>query len=135
MAPWGGTDKIVGINPLGIAFPAGEERPILLDIAFGATALAKSGSITRRATRSRRDGRLMRKATRLPTPFSPEFLDAMIRARDLTLTREILPPRVDTGGQAEIGFSRVSIPYIGEWHPTPPFFQLAKKGPLEPGVS
>jgi len=22
MAPWGGTDKIVGINPLGIAFPA-----------------------------------------------------------------------------------------------------------------
>jgi LDH2 family malate/lactate/ureidoglycolate dehydrogenase len=41
MAPWGGTDKIVGINPLGIAFPAGEERPVVLDIAFGATAHGK----------------------------------------------------------------------------------------------
>jgi LDH2 family malate/lactate/ureidoglycolate dehydrogenase len=41
MAPWGGTEKIVGINPLGIAFPAGEERPIVLDIAFGATAHGK----------------------------------------------------------------------------------------------
>jgi LDH2 family malate/lactate/ureidoglycolate dehydrogenase len=41
MAPWGGTDKIVGINPLGIAFPAAEERPIVLDIAFGATAHGK----------------------------------------------------------------------------------------------
>src|SRR5579871_2375301 len=41
MAPWGGTDKIVGINPLGVAFPAGGERPIVLDIAFGATAHGK----------------------------------------------------------------------------------------------
>jgi LDH2 family malate/lactate/ureidoglycolate dehydrogenase len=41
MAPWGGIDKIVGINPLGIAFPAGEEPAIVLDIAFGATAHGK----------------------------------------------------------------------------------------------
>ena len=41
MAPWGGTDKIVGINPLGIAFPAAEEQAIVLDIAFGATAHGK----------------------------------------------------------------------------------------------
>jgi LDH2 family malate/lactate/ureidoglycolate dehydrogenase len=41
MAPWGGTDKIVGINPLGIAFPADEELPIVLDFAFGATAHGK----------------------------------------------------------------------------------------------
>jgi LDH2 family malate/lactate/ureidoglycolate dehydrogenase len=41
MAPWGGTDKIVGINPLGVAFPAAAERPIVLDIAFGATAHGK----------------------------------------------------------------------------------------------
>jgi LDH2 family malate/lactate/ureidoglycolate dehydrogenase len=41
MAPWGGIDKIVGINPLAVAFPAAEEAPIVLDIAFGATAHGK----------------------------------------------------------------------------------------------
>lgn len=41
MAPWGGTEKIVGINPLAAAFPAGEEEPIVLDTAFGATAHGK----------------------------------------------------------------------------------------------
>ncbi|MGH7106782.1 MAG: Ldh family oxidoreductase, partial [Acetobacteraceae bacterium] len=37
----GGSDKIVGINPLAVAFPAGEEEPIVLDLAFGATAHGK----------------------------------------------------------------------------------------------
>jgi LDH2 family malate/lactate/ureidoglycolate dehydrogenase len=41
MAPWGGKDKIVGINPLAIAVPSGKEAPIVLDIAFGATAHGK----------------------------------------------------------------------------------------------
>jgi LDH2 family malate/lactate/ureidoglycolate dehydrogenase len=41
MAPWGGTDKIVGINPLSIAMPAGQEPPFVLDFAFGATAHGK----------------------------------------------------------------------------------------------
>lgn len=41
MAPWGGTDKIVGINPLAIAVPGSEEPPLVLDIAFGATAHGK----------------------------------------------------------------------------------------------
>jgi LDH2 family malate/lactate/ureidoglycolate dehydrogenase len=41
MAPWGGIDKIVGINPLAIAIPGGEEPPVVLDIAFGATAHGK----------------------------------------------------------------------------------------------
>ncbi len=41
MAPWGGIDKIVGINPLAVAIPAGEVEPIVLDIAFGATAHGK----------------------------------------------------------------------------------------------
>jgi LDH2 family malate/lactate/ureidoglycolate dehydrogenase len=41
MAPWGGADKIVGINPLGIAFPARRHPPFVLDIAFGATAHGK----------------------------------------------------------------------------------------------
>ena len=41
MAPWGGIDKIVGINPLAVAIPSGDESPIVLDIAFGATAHGK----------------------------------------------------------------------------------------------
>jgi LDH2 family malate/lactate/ureidoglycolate dehydrogenase len=41
MAPWGGLDKIVGMNPLAIAFPAAEEPPLVLDIAFGMTAHGK----------------------------------------------------------------------------------------------
>jgi len=41
MAPWGGIDKIVGMNPIAVAIPAGSEPPIVLDIAFGATAHGK----------------------------------------------------------------------------------------------
>ncbi len=41
MAPWGGIDKIVGINPLAVAIPATSEAPVILDIAFGATAHGK----------------------------------------------------------------------------------------------
>ncbi|MBX6321813.1 MAG: Ldh family oxidoreductase [Rhodospirillaceae bacterium] len=41
MAPWGGLDKIVGMNPLAVAIPAQAEPPIVLDIAFGATAHGK----------------------------------------------------------------------------------------------
>ena len=41
MAPWGGTDKIVGLNPLGIAVPGGAEGDFVLDTAFGATAHGK----------------------------------------------------------------------------------------------
>jgi ureidoglycolate dehydrogenase (NAD+) len=41
MAPWGGIDKLVGLNPLAFGFPAGAERPLLLDVALGATAHGK----------------------------------------------------------------------------------------------
>ena len=41
MAPWGGLDPIVGINPLSIALPAEEHPPFVLDFAFGATAHGK----------------------------------------------------------------------------------------------
>jgi LDH2 family malate/lactate/ureidoglycolate dehydrogenase len=41
MAPWGGIEKIVGINPLSIAMPAVKHSPFVLDLAFGATAHGK----------------------------------------------------------------------------------------------
>ena len=41
MAPWGGVDKIIGLNPIGIGIPGGEEGPIVLDVALGATAHGK----------------------------------------------------------------------------------------------
>src|SRR5207302_3398629 len=39
--PWGGIDKIVGINPLAVAIPGLNEPPVIFDIAFGATAHGK----------------------------------------------------------------------------------------------
>lgn len=41
MAPWGGTEKILGINPLGVGIPAGQERPILYDAAFSGSSHGK----------------------------------------------------------------------------------------------
>jgi LDH2 family malate/lactate/ureidoglycolate dehydrogenase len=41
MAPWGGIDKILGINPLGIAIPGGEEPAIVFDAAFSASSHGK----------------------------------------------------------------------------------------------
>src|SRR5262249_52899883 len=41
MAPWGGAERLLGINPLGIAIPASEERPIVYDGAFSGSAHGK----------------------------------------------------------------------------------------------
>jgi L-2-hydroxycarboxylate dehydrogenase (NAD+) len=41
MAPWGGSEKILGINPLAVAIPTGQEPPIVLDIAFSASSHGK----------------------------------------------------------------------------------------------
>ena len=41
MAPWGGTERLLGINPLGVGVPAGEEEPIVYDAAFSASAHGK----------------------------------------------------------------------------------------------
>src|SRR5262245_17400480 len=42
MAPWGGTEALLGTNPIAVAIPAGKEAPVLLDIA---TSLASNGAI------------------------------------------------------------------------------------------
>jgi LDH2 family malate/lactate/ureidoglycolate dehydrogenase len=41
MAPWGGVERLLGINPLAVAIPAGEERPVVYDGAFSASAHGK----------------------------------------------------------------------------------------------
>lgn len=41
MAPWGGTAKILGINPLAVAIPAGQETPVVLDAAFSGSSHGK----------------------------------------------------------------------------------------------
>ena len=41
MAPWGGAERLLGINPLGVAIPAGEEFPIVYDAAFSGSSHGK----------------------------------------------------------------------------------------------
>jgi L-2-hydroxycarboxylate dehydrogenase (NAD+) len=41
MAPWGGVELILGTNPISIAIPAGEEPPVVLDIATTMTSYGK----------------------------------------------------------------------------------------------
>jgi LDH2 family malate/lactate/ureidoglycolate dehydrogenase len=42
MAPWGGSEPLLGTNPIAVAIPSGEEAPVVLDIA---TSLASNGAI------------------------------------------------------------------------------------------
>ncbi len=42
MAPWGGTEPLLGTNPIAVAIPAGGEAPVILDIA---TSLASNGAV------------------------------------------------------------------------------------------
>jgi LDH2 family malate/lactate/ureidoglycolate dehydrogenase len=42
MAPWGGTEPLLGTNPIAVAIPAGAQAPVILDIA---TSLASNGAI------------------------------------------------------------------------------------------
>lgn len=41
MAPWGSIDRVLGISPLAIAIPAASETPLVLDLAFSASAVGK----------------------------------------------------------------------------------------------
>ena len=41
MAPWGGVERILGINPIAIAIPAGDEFPIVYDAAFSGSSHGK----------------------------------------------------------------------------------------------
>ena len=42
MAPWGGTEPLLGTNPIAVAIPTGTEAPVIFDIA---TSVASNGAI------------------------------------------------------------------------------------------
>ena len=44
--PWGGTDRLLGSNPIAIGVPGGEESPLVLDMA---TTVASNGSVQLKA--------------------------------------------------------------------------------------
>lgn len=41
MAPWGGAERVVGINPIAVAMPAATQLPLVLDTAFSGSAMGK----------------------------------------------------------------------------------------------
>jgi L-2-hydroxycarboxylate dehydrogenase (NAD+) len=48
LPPWGGLDMLLSTNPIAVAVPAGEERPIVLDMA---TTVAAYGKVKTKAQR------------------------------------------------------------------------------------
>src|SRR5258708_33012392 len=50
MAPWGGAEPLLGTNPIAVAIPAGNEAPVVLDIA---TSVASKGAIRSYAAEGR----------------------------------------------------------------------------------
>ena len=51
MAPWGGAEALMGTNPIAIAIPAGQEAPVVLDIA---TSVSSFGNIRQHQVRGER---------------------------------------------------------------------------------
>jgi LDH2 family malate/lactate/ureidoglycolate dehydrogenase len=41
MAPWGGAERVVGINPIAVAMPSATQLPLVLDTAFSGSAMGK----------------------------------------------------------------------------------------------
>ena len=51
MAPWGGAERLLGINPLAISIPAGQMTPIVYDAAFSGSSHGKIRIYEQQGTR------------------------------------------------------------------------------------
>jgi LDH2 family malate/lactate/ureidoglycolate dehydrogenase len=45
LAPWGGSERMLGNNPVAYAVPAGDEEPLVLDMASGVSAWGRIGTM------------------------------------------------------------------------------------------
>ena len=65
MAVWGGSEPLLGTNPLAVGIPAGSQAPVVLDIA---TTMVSYGTIKSYALNGRKlpEGWLIERATGLP---------------------------------------------------------------------
>jgi LDH2 family malate/lactate/ureidoglycolate dehydrogenase len=68
MAPWGGAERLLGINPVAIAIPAGEALPILYDAAFSASSHGKIRIYRQKGRPCPSGGRWTVRAGRRPIP-------------------------------------------------------------------
>jgi len=50
MAPWGGRERLLGTNPIAFAIPAGEEPPVVLDMA---TSIVSFGTVKKYAVQGK----------------------------------------------------------------------------------
>jgi len=57
LPPWGGSDSLLGTNPMAVAIPALEEPPIVLDMAPTVAAYGKVRLKARRSDAGRLDDR------------------------------------------------------------------------------
>jgi L-2-hydroxycarboxylate dehydrogenase (NAD+) len=74
IAPWGGTERIHGVDPLSVAIPAGEEYPILVDMC-----------LTHAQRYFHRDGSWQR-----PFPWPDVILFDTVREYALTVVVELI---------------------------------------------
>lgn len=77
MAPVGGTERVLGINPIGFGIPAGEEPPIIYDASFGGSAHGKIRVYAQKGLSIPDDWALGREGT--PTTDPLKAMDGLIR--------------------------------------------------------
>ena len=56
MPIWGGIEMLLGTNPIAVAIPAGEEAPVVLDIATSVVSYGTVKAARSRASRCRKAG-------------------------------------------------------------------------------
>jgi LDH2 family malate/lactate/ureidoglycolate dehydrogenase len=79
VAPYGGVEGRLGVNPLCIGIPAGEEKPIILDMATTGAAIGRLGVMAARGQKVP-EGWLIRK----DGTWATDFDSSMFRSHDVS---------------------------------------------------